>query len=43
VLEILERTGLECLDVYGHGFDAVPHQPLDELVHTKAVFIARLA
>jgi SAM-dependent methyltransferase len=43
VLETLARAGLECLDVYGHGFDAVPHQPLDELVHTKAVFIARLA
>lgn len=42
VLETLERAGLECLGVYGHGFDAVPHQPLDELVHSKAVFIARL-
>lgn len=43
VLELLERAGLECLGVYGHGFDAVPHQPVDELAHNKAVYIARLA
>lgn len=43
VLKALERAGLQCLDVYGHGFDAVPHQPLDELVHTKAVYISRPA
>ena len=36
-------AGLECLDVYGHGFDAVPKQPVEELVHTKAVYIARRA
>lgn len=42
VLETLARAGLECLDVYGHGFDAVPHQPVDELIHNKAVYIARL-
>jgi SAM-dependent methyltransferase len=41
VLERLEQAGLECLDVYGHGFDAVPKQPVDELVHSKAVYIAR--
>lgn len=43
VLELLEAAGLECLDVYGHGFDAVPKQPVDELVHSKAVYFARLA
>ncbi len=43
VVPALERAGLECLDVYGHGHDAVPHQPLDEDVHTKAVYIARAA
>ncbi|HEX3733703.1 MAG TPA: class I SAM-dependent methyltransferase [Solirubrobacterales bacterium] len=43
VLATLERVGLECLDVFGHHFDAVMHQPLDELAHTKAVYIARLA
>lgn len=41
VLEALDRAGLECLDVYGHGLDGVPRQPLDEAVHTKAIFIAR--
>lgn len=43
VRAILERAGLEPLDVYGHGFDAVPKQPVDELVHSKAVYIARRA
>jgi SAM-dependent methyltransferase len=43
VLEAIEAAGLECLDVYGHGHDAVPKQPLDELDHTKAVYIARQA
>ena len=43
VLELLEGAGLECLDVFGHGFDAVLKQPVDELVHTKAVYIARRA
>ncbi len=41
ILGALERAGLECLDVYGHGHDAIPHQPLDEGVHAKAVYIAR--
>ena len=41
VLAILERAGLECLDVFGHDFSAIPEQPLDESVHTKAVFIAK--
>jgi SAM-dependent methyltransferase len=43
VLELLERAGLKCLDVYGHGFDAVPKQPVEELVHSKAVYMARRA
>ncbi len=43
VLAVMEGAGLECLDVFGHGFDAVLKQPLDELVHTKAVYIARRA
>lgn len=41
MLELLEAAGLECLDVFGHGFDAVLRQPLDDLVHTKAVYICR--
>jgi SAM-dependent methyltransferase len=43
VLATLERAGLECLDVYGHGYDAVPKQPLDEAEHTKAIYISRRA
>ncbi len=41
VLATLDRAGLECLDVFGMGLDGVLRQPLDESVHTKAVFIAR--
>lgn len=37
----LERVGFECLDVYGHHHDAIPKQPLDEVAHTKAVYISR--
>lgn len=43
VLAALERAGLECLAVYGHGYDGIFKQPLDESVHTKAIYIARLA
>jgi predicted TPR repeat methyltransferase len=43
VLAQLEAAGLECLDVYGHGFDAVPKQPVEELIHSKAVYMARRA
>ncbi len=43
VLEALDASGLECLDVFGHGHDAVLKQPLRELQHTKAVYIARPA
>lgn len=43
VLAALESAGLECLDVFGHGFDAIPRQPLDEVEHSKAVYIARAA
>jgi SAM-dependent methyltransferase len=37
----LASAGLECLDVWGHAEDAIPHQPLDEIAHSKAVYIAR--
>ncbi|HEY5814754.1 MAG TPA: class I SAM-dependent methyltransferase [Solirubrobacterales bacterium] len=43
VRELLEQAGLECLDAYGHGYDAVPKQPVEELVHTKVVYFARRA
>jgi SAM-dependent methyltransferase len=39
----MDAVGLELLDVYGHADDAVPHQPLDEIAHTKAVYVSRAA
>lgn len=42
-LAAMERAGLECLDVFGQGTDGVPVKPLEELTHTKAVYIARRA
>lgn len=43
VLDLLEGAGFDCLDVYGHGFDAVPKQPVEELVHSKVIYLARQA
>ncbi len=43
VLAALQEAGLECLDVYGHGLDGIPRQPLDESTHTKAIYVARSA
>jgi SAM-dependent methyltransferase len=43
VLAALADTGLQCLEAIGHGYDVVLQQPIDELVHTKAVYIARSA
>jgi SAM-dependent methyltransferase len=43
VMAAIERAGLECLDVYGHGYDGIFKQPLDESTHTKAIYIARAA
>jgi SAM-dependent methyltransferase len=43
VLEKLDRAGLECLEVFGHGEDAVLRQPLRDEGHSKAVYIARAA
>jgi SAM-dependent methyltransferase len=43
ILDALDAAGLECLDVHGHGYDAVLEQPFDDLVHTKAIYIARSA
>jgi SAM-dependent methyltransferase len=43
VVTTLERAGLECLDVYGHGLDGIPRQPLDESIHTKAIYVAHRA
>jgi len=41
VLAALERSGLECLDVYGQEQDGIPRQPLDEDCHFKAIYVAR--
>jgi SAM-dependent methyltransferase len=41
VASALEEAGLECLDVYGHHYDAVFERPLGEDRHTKAVYVAR--
>jgi len=43
VLEKLASAGLECLDVFGHGEDAVLRQPLRDAEHSKAVYVARPA
>jgi SAM-dependent methyltransferase len=43
VLATLEACGLRCLDVFGHGHDAVLKQPVDELVHAKVVYVAARA
>ncbi len=41
VLDALAAAGLECLDVFGHGYDVVLEQPLEDLRHTKGIYIAR--
>jgi SAM-dependent methyltransferase len=43
VLETIRAAGLKCLDVFGHEDDSVPKQPVEELVHSKAFYIARRA
>jgi SAM-dependent methyltransferase len=39
----IEAAGLELLGLYGHHRDGVPHQPMSEERHTKAIYVARLA
>jgi SAM-dependent methyltransferase len=41
VLAALELAGLECLDTYGIYTDGIRKQPLDESIHTKAIYVAR--
>jgi SAM-dependent methyltransferase len=43
VLALLEEAGLECLDVVGFCLDPIPRQPVDELIHSKAMYISRPA
>jgi SAM-dependent methyltransferase len=40
---LIVAAGMECVDVIGHGYDAVPKRPVEELVHSKAVYFARRA
>jgi ubiquinone/menaquinone biosynthesis C-methylase UbiE len=40
VARAIEQAGLSCLEIYGHGLDGVPRQPLDVDRHTKAVYVA---
>lgn len=42
VLAALSEASLKVLDVWGHHYDAIPRQPLDEAHDVKAVYIARL-
>jgi hypothetical protein len=39
----IEAAGLELLALYGHHHDGVPHQPMSEEDHTKAIYVARRA
>jgi SAM-dependent methyltransferase len=41
VLAALDAAGFECLEIYGHGLDGIPRQPLDLAEHTKAIYVAR--
>jgi SAM-dependent methyltransferase len=43
VLAAIDRAGLECLSIYGQSTDGIPRQPLDDAVHTKAIYVARAA
>jgi hypothetical protein len=43
ILAALKVAGLQCLDVFGHGTDAVLKQPADDLEHNKAIYMARPA
>ncbi|HUB99676.1 MAG TPA: class I SAM-dependent methyltransferase [Solirubrobacterales bacterium] len=43
VLAALAAAGLEAVDVFGHDHAVIPEQPLDEVRHTKAVYVARTA
>jgi SAM-dependent methyltransferase len=38
----LDAAGLELRGLYGHHHDGIPHQPMSEDDHTKAIYVARL-
>ncbi len=37
----LAAAGLELADLWGHHQDGIPHQPMSEERHTKAIYLAR--
>jgi SAM-dependent methyltransferase len=37
----ITAAGLELAALYGHGTDGVPHQPMSEEGHTKAIYVVR--
>jgi SAM-dependent methyltransferase len=41
VRSALEAAGLEIAGLYGHHQDGIPHQPMSEEAHTKALYVAR--
>jgi SAM-dependent methyltransferase len=43
ILAAVAGAGLEVVATYGHHHDGVPHQPVSEEQHTKAIYIARKA
>jgi SAM-dependent methyltransferase len=40
ICTVLDRAGLACLDVFGHGLDGIPRRPLDPSIHTKGIYVA---
>jgi SAM-dependent methyltransferase len=42
VRRAVERAGLVVLDVFGHGYDAVPRRPLDEARDIEAIYVVAL-
>lgn len=42
VLALLAEAGLKVLDIWGHHYDAIPRQPMDEGHDVKAIYIACL-
>jgi SAM-dependent methyltransferase len=43
VRSAISAAGLELAGLYGHHHDGVPHQPMSEENHTKAIYVARKA
>jgi SAM-dependent methyltransferase len=39
----IDASGLELVALYGHHHDGIPHQPMSDDDHTKAIYICRLA